>query len=70
MDLFGQFVISISHPNFSHAFQLFRETKENEIQALLRARRDLENKLAKLSHGIPVEEGDNGSRIGLEMMPG
>ena len=51
-------------------FQLFRETKENEIQTLLRARRDLENKLAKVSHGIPLEEGDNGSRIGLEMALG
>lgn len=32
-----------------HYFQIFRETKEKEIQNLLRAKRDLESKLSKVA---------------------
>ena len=47
-------------------FQIFRETKEGEIQNLLRAKRELENKLAKLAHGYLPDENDNTSRTGLD----
>ncbi|XP_023932198.1 nephrocystin-3-like [Lingula anatina] len=43
-------------------FKIFRETKENEIQNLLKAKRDLENKLSRLSHGLIVDDLDSGSR--------
>ena len=35
-----------------HGVQIFRETKESEIQNLLRAKRDLEAKLAKYGHSF------------------
>lgn len=47
-------------------FKIFRETKENEIQNLLRAKRELENKLSKVSHGYPPEDTDTTSRTGLD----
>ncbi|KAL5005675.1 hypothetical protein ScPMuIL_016833 [Solemya velum] len=43
-------------------FKIFRETKEGEIQNLLRAKRDLENKLSKLSHGYIQDDLDSTSR--------
>ena len=42
-------------PSFEYnfIFQIFRETKESELQNLLKARRDLESKLFKVAgHGI------------------
>ena len=50
---------------WTFCLQLFRETKENEIQALLRTRRDLEGKLSKISTGT-LEDTDTFSRFGLE----
>ncbi|KAH3749787.1 nephrocystin-3-like [Dreissena polymorpha] len=47
-------------------FKMFRETKENEIQNLLKAKRELENKLSKLAHGYFPEEVDTASRIGMD----
>ncbi|KAK3582860.1 hypothetical protein CHS0354_012470 [Potamilus streckersoni] len=47
-------------------FKIFRETKEGELQALLRARRELENKLTKIAHGYFSDENDTASRTGLE----
>ena len=46
-------------------FQIFRETKESEIQSLLRARRDLESKVAKLSHGV-FDDVESVSRVAME----
>ncbi|XP_071103665.1 nephrocystin-3-like [Haliotis cracherodii] len=43
-------------------FKIFRETKENEIQNLLRAKRELESRLTKLSHGFTPEDLDTASR--------
>lgn len=45
-------------------FQLFRETKEGEIQNLLRTKREAENRLSKLMHGL-AEDIDTASRSGL-----
>ena len=45
-------------------FQLFRETKEGEIQNLLRTKREAENRLSKLMHGL-TEDMDTASRSGL-----
>ena len=44
--------------------QLFRETKEGEIQNLLRTKREAENRLSKLVHGL-AEDIDTASRSGL-----
>lgn len=41
--------------------QIFRETKENELQNVLRAKRNLESKLAKLGSSS-LEDADNSSR--------
>lgn len=46
-------------------FQLFRETKESEIQNLLRAKQDLENHLSKLSYGGHTPDDDSHSRPGI-----
>ena len=51
-----------------HILQIFRETKESEIQNLLRAKRELENKLSKVAHGYLPEDTDTTSRSGLESM--
>ncbi|PVD37428.1 hypothetical protein C0Q70_00018 [Pomacea canaliculata] len=45
-------------------FKLFRETKESEIQNLLRAKREIESRLSKLMHGL-AEDADTASRSGL-----
>ncbi|XP_076448503.1 nephrocystin-3-like isoform X2 [Babylonia areolata] len=45
-------------------FKLFRETKEGEIQNLLRTKREAENRLSKLMHGL-AEDIDTASRSGL-----
>ena len=50
---------------FVCVFQIFRENKESEIQNLLRAKRELENKLAKIAHGYFPEDNDTASRSGL-----
>ncbi|KAL4217270.1 Nephrocystin-3 [Mactra antiquata] len=47
-------------------FKIFRETKESEIQNLLRAKRELENKLSKIAHGFLPEDTDTASRTGLD----
>ena len=44
--------------------QIFRETKESELQNLLRAKRSLEGKLAKLGSSV-LEDSDNSSRVEL-----
>lgn len=66
-----QFKVSLSHhllrstPIRIHQFivnrvQIFRETKEKEIQDLLRAKRDLEAKLQQLqTQGIQVYDPDD-----------
>lgn len=41
---------------FSLNFQIFRETKEKEIQNLLRAKRDLEGKLSKVAPDMLPDE--------------
>ncbi|BFZ22072.1 hypothetical protein BsWGS_25111 [Bradybaena similaris] len=46
-------------------FKLFRETKESEIQNLLRAKQDLENHLSKLSYGGHTPDDDPHSRPGI-----
>ncbi|XP_041374620.1 nephrocystin-3-like [Gigantopelta aegis] len=46
-------------------FKIFRENKEYEIQNLLRAKRELENKLSKIAHGYFPEDNDTASRSGL-----
>ena len=46
--------------------QIFRETKESELQNLLKARRGLESRLAKLGHVTP-DENENSSRIELSI---
>ncbi|XP_060562366.1 nephrocystin-3-like [Ruditapes philippinarum] len=47
-------------------FKIFRETKESEIQNLLRAKRELENKLSKVAHGYLPEDTDTTSRTGID----
>lgn len=46
--------------------QIFRETKECEIQNLLRAKRELENKLSKVAHGYIPDDLDMNSREDLD----
>ena len=44
-------------------FQIFRETKESELQNLLKARRDLESKLFKVAgHGI-LDDTESTSKV-------
>jgi len=43
-------------------FQIFRETKESELQNLLRAKRDLENKLTKVGSTM-LEDIERASRL-------
>ncbi|KAJ8320207.1 hypothetical protein KUTeg_001794 [Tegillarca granosa] len=53
-------------------FKIFRETKENEIQNLLKAKRELENRLTKISQGyVPdhTEYMDTTSRSAFENGP-
>ena len=46
--------------------QLFRETKESEIQNLLRAKQELENRLSKFAFGCQAgDDSDSHSRHGL-----
>ena len=40
-------------------FQIFRETKESEIQNLLRAKRDLESKIPKLNQEFMSDSYDD-----------
>ncbi|XP_064597908.1 LOW QUALITY PROTEIN: nephrocystin-3-like [Liolophura sinensis] len=47
-------------------FKIFRETKECEIQNLLRAKRELENKLSKVAHGYIPDDLDMNSREDLD----
>lgn len=60
---FKRFMVCISILCFFFHLQIFRETKENEIQDLLRAKRELEAKLQRLqAQGIQVfdpEESDS-----------
>lgn len=42
--------------------QIFRETKESELQNLLRAKRDLETKLARLGVSF-LEDSEGASRL-------
>ncbi|CAL1539739.1 unnamed protein product [Lymnaea stagnalis] len=47
-------------------FKLFRETKESEIQNLLRAKQELENRLSKLAYGgITQDDNESHSRPGI-----
>ncbi|GFS01018.1 nephrocystin-3 [Elysia marginata] len=47
-------------------FKLFRETKESEIQNLLRAKQELENRLSKFAFGCHAgDDSDSHSRHGL-----
>ncbi|KAH9498826.1 Nephrocystin-3 [Bulinus truncatus] len=47
-------------------FKLFRETKESEIQNLLRAKQELENRFSKLAYGgIPQDDTESQSRPGI-----
>ncbi|CAH1790232.1 unnamed protein product [Owenia fusiformis] len=51
-------------------FKLFRETKEHEIQNLLKARRQLETKLSRLSQGSVIDDPDSVSRTGVDISLG
>ena len=64
--LVGTQIVDFLMHRRNSVFQIFRETKEGEIQNLLRAKRELENKLAKLAHGYLPDENDNTSRTGLD----
>ena len=58
--LHGQIFISFFFFIFISDWQIFRETKEKEIQDLLRAKRDLESKLQRLqAQGVQVYEPDD-----------
>ncbi|XP_005107932.1 nephrocystin-3 [Aplysia californica] len=47
-------------------FKLFRETKESEIQNLLRAKQELENRLSKLAYsGQAPDDNDSQARPGI-----
>uniref|UniRef100_A0A2C9LVP2 Nephrocystin-3 n=1 Tax=Biomphalaria glabrata TaxID=6526 RepID=A0A2C9LVP2_BIOGL len=47
-------------------FKLFRETKESEIQNILRAKQELENRLSKLAYGsIAQDDTDSQTRPGI-----
>lgn len=50
-------------------FQIFRETKEKELQNLLHAKRELDTKVYKLNHGLSIDDrhaDDRGSSGGNE----
>ena len=48
------------------SLQIFRETKESELQNLLRAKRELEAKLAKYGH-VPQDDMDSSSKLELSL---